>query len=89
MRVSLSSRIAVAVLTCGLAFCGPALTPASAFIRHGGGHGGRGGGGWHGHYAGRYHHYGYHGGYYGGYGYYGYPGCIPVLGLVSGDYCGY
>ena len=91
MRISLSSRAAVAVLTCGLALCGPALAPASAEIRHGGGYGGHRGGGWHGHYAGRYRHYGYHGGYYGGYyggyGYYG--GCIPVLGLVSGNFCGY
>ena len=44
-------------------------------------------------------HYGYHRQYYGGYrhyrhyGYrpyrYGYPGCIPALGILSGDFCGY
>ena len=62
MTASLSSRIAVAALTCGLALAGPAMGSASAEIRHGGGH--------------------YYGGYYA-------PGCIPVLGIVTGNYCGY
>lgn len=103
MSSSLSKRVAVALLTGGLACAGPALTPAVAAIHHGGGghgggfHGGgmHRGGGWHGHYAGGYRrHYGYGGGYYGGgyygggYGYYG-PPCVPVLGIVTGNFCGY
>jgi len=106
MSASLSSRIAVAVFTCGLAFGGAAITPASAVVLHGGGHGGahmggfhgggmRHGGGWHGHYARGYGgNYGYaygSGGYYGdgGYGYYGGRPCLPVLGLVTGNYCNF
>jgi hypothetical protein len=56
----------------------------------GGWHGGHGGGGhWHGggYYGGGGGYYGGGGGYYGG-GYYGAP-CLPVLGIVSGNYCGY
>lgn len=98
MMASLSRRVPVALLIGGLAFAGPAVTPVSAAVHHGGGghHGGgmHNGGGWRGHYAGGYYHrhygYGYGGGYYGGYGYYGPgPGCVPVLGLVTGNFCGY
>jgi hypothetical protein len=103
MTASLSQRVAVALLTGALTCAGPALTPAAAAMHHGGGghgggfhgggfHGGgmHRGGGWGGHYAGGYHrHYGYGGGYYGGYGYYGGPGCLPVLGIVTGNFCNY
>ena len=80
MPVSARKRVVVALLSGALVVGGTALTPASAANRHGGGyHGGR-----HGHYAGGYHrHYGY---YHGGYGYYG-PPCVPILGLVSGNFC--
>jgi hypothetical protein len=97
MVASLTSRIAVGVFACGLAFGSLAIAPASADYRHGG-HGGHGGyhGGGHGHYAGGYHHYGYgyrspvYGGpVYGGPVYYGPSGCIPVIGLLSGNYCNY
>jgi len=90
MFVSVARRIAVALITGGVAFGGLSLAPASASadVRH---HGGwHRSGGSHGHYAGGYHrHYYGGGGYYGGYGYYGAPGCVPALGLLSGDYCGY
>jgi hypothetical protein len=66
---------------------------------HGGGMHAGGGGGWHGGHGGGGHWHGggyygggggggyYGGGYYGG-GYYGSP-CLPVLGIVSGNFCGY
>ena len=96
---SLARRAAVAAISCVMIIGGPALTPASAQMHHGGhgnhgGHGGHGGGmhhgGWHGHHGGGYYYGGggYDGPYYGGYGY-GAPGCVPALGLVTGDFCGY
>ena len=79
--------------------CAGAFTPAQAQQRHGGSHGGHAyHGGGRGHYAGGYHrHYGYGrsygGGYYGrpyyGGGYSAGPPCIPVLGIVSGNFCNY
>ena len=101
MFASVVRRIAVALITGGVALGGSSLVSASAEIRpngHGGGlHGGgmHRGGGWRGHYAGGYgRHYagngygGYYGGY-GGYGYYGGPGCLPFLGIITGNYCYY
>ena len=73
----LTKRIAVAFLSGGVALGAMAVEPASAQYHHG--------------YHGGYHHGGYYGHrryYRGGYGYYGAP-CVPVIGLLSGNFCGY
>jgi uncharacterized membrane protein len=86
MSISVTKRIAVALLSGAVVLGGMTAPSAAAGYRHGGGgfHGGHGG--YRGHYAGGYRRHGYYGGgYYGG-GYYG-PPCVPLLGLVSGNYC--
>src|SRR5436305_3042868 len=75
VMASIARRAAVAVITGGMIFVGPVLTPAAADTHHGGhgphrhgGHPGMHHGGWHGG-GGGYHYYhgGYDGPYYGGY----------------------
>ena len=96
MMVSWNRRIVAALFVLGLA------APAWADTHHNGNHNGPGvhrNGNARGHYAGSGYRHGYYGGgpyyggpYYGGpyYGGGGYaPGCLPVLGLVSGNFCGY
>jgi len=86
----LTKRIAAALLSGGVVFGALAVTPASAQYHHGYHGGYHHGGGYYGHrryYRGGYGYYGPR--YYGGYGYYGRPGCVPALGLLSGDFCGY
>jgi hypothetical protein len=92
-----TKRIAVALFASGLALVGPTLNSASAQQHRSGGAHYRSGG--HAYYRGgghRWHGGGYYGGGYYGPGYYGpgpgyyygpAPGCVPLLGLVSGDFC--
>ncbi len=85
----LTKRIAVALVSGGVALGAMAVEPASAQYHHGY-HGGYHHGGYYGHrhyYRGYGYGYGYGPGYYGG-PYYGTP-CVPVLGILSGNFCGY
>ena len=84
MSISVTKRIAVAFLSAAVVLGGMSVTPALAGYHHGGGYHGGGHRGYGGHYARGYRrHYGY---YHGGYGYYG-PPCVPIIGLVSGNFC--
>jgi len=97
MSVCLSRRVATALVGGGMALGGMALTPALAQVHHGSGHYAHHGaphhhyygGGHRRYYGGNYYGGGYYGGgYYDGGGYYG-PPCVPVLGLLSGNFCNY
>jgi hypothetical protein len=90
-EIAMSKPFSALLLVAGIACAAGAATPATAYPYHHGWH--RHYGGWHGYYR----HYGYRGYYgrpyygYGGpyYGYYAGPPCIPVLGVVTGNFCNY